>query len=98
MNRRPLSRDEPADLRSPPDTGRCGASLGIDLQRLITCPCGSDKFWEITARGAEVSVRFGRNGTNGQTTTKAFPDAAAARQHADKLIRQKTGKVYVSVA
>jgi predicted DNA-binding WGR domain protein len=59
---------------------------------------GSDKFWEITARGTEVSVRFGRNGSNGQTTTKIFPDAAAARKHADKLIRQKTGKGYVAVA
>src|SRR5262245_44944321 len=26
---------------------------------------GSDKFWEITPRGTEVSVRFGRNGTQG---------------------------------
>jgi predicted DNA-binding WGR domain protein len=59
---------------------------------------GSDKFWEITTRGTEVIVRFGRNGTSGQTTTKVFPDAAAARKHADKLIRQKTGKGYVAVA
>jgi predicted DNA-binding WGR domain protein len=59
---------------------------------------GSDKFWEITTRGTEVNVRFGRNGTNGQTTTKMFPDAAAARNHADKLIRQKTGKGYIAVA
>jgi predicted DNA-binding WGR domain protein len=59
---------------------------------------GSDKFWEITTRGTEVSVRFGRNGTSGQTTNKTFPDAAAARTHADKLIRPKTGKGYVAVA
>ena len=59
---------------------------------------GSDKYWEITTRGTEVAVRFGRNGTQGQTTTKVFPDAAAARNHADKLIRQKTGKGYVAVA
>ena len=59
---------------------------------------GSDKFWEITTRGTEVSVRFGRNGTNGQTTTKILPDAAPASQHAEKLIRQKTGKGYVAIA
>ena len=59
---------------------------------------GSDKFWEITTHGTEVRVRFGRNGTQGQTTTKIFPDATAARQHADKLIRQKTGKGYIAVA
>ena len=44
---------------------------------------GSDKFWEITTHGAEVTVRFGRNGTQGQTTTKTFPDTAAVRKHAD---------------
>jgi predicted DNA-binding WGR domain protein len=59
---------------------------------------GSDKFWEMTTHGTEVSVRFGRNGTQGQTTTKIFLDVAAARKHADKLIRQKTGKGYVAVA
>lgn len=59
---------------------------------------GSDKFWEITTRGTAVVVRFGRNGTQGQMTTRTFPDAAAARHHADKLIRQKTGKGYVAVA
>ena len=59
---------------------------------------GSDKFWEITTHGSEVTVRFGRNGTQGQSTSKIFPDAAAARHHADKLIRQKTGKGYVAVA
>ena len=58
---------------------------------------GSDKFWEITSHGSEVTVRFGRNGSQGQTTTKIFPDPAAARQHADKLIRAKTNKGYVEV-
>jgi predicted DNA-binding WGR domain protein len=59
---------------------------------------GSDKFWEVTTRATEVTVRFGRNGTQGQMTTRTFPDAAAARRHADQLIRQKTGKGYVAVA
>jgi predicted DNA-binding WGR domain protein len=34
---------------------------------------GSDKFWEVTTRGTEVSVRFGRNGSKGQMTTKTSP-------------------------
>jgi len=33
-------------------------------------------------------VTLGRNGTNGQATKKAFPDEAAAKKHADKLILQ----------
>ena len=55
----------------------------------------SNKFWEISLEGTSVTVRFGRIGTNGQTQTKTFPDAAAAQQHHDKLVEEKTGKGYV---
>ena len=58
---------------------------------------GSDKFYELTTSGNEVVVRFGRNGTNGQTTTKSFPDDAAAEKHARKLVAQKLGKGYIEV-
>ena len=54
----------------------------------------SDKFWELSTDGNKVLVRFGRNGTNGQTSTKSFDDAAAAQKHTDSLIRQKTAKGY----
>jgi predicted DNA-binding WGR domain protein len=67
------------------------------LRRFEFVGGGSDKFWEVRTEGGEVTVRFGRNGTNGQITSKAFPDAAAARRYADRLIRQKTGKGYFEV-
>jgi len=35
---------------------------------------GSDKFWEISIQGKDVTVRFGRNGTNGQSSVKSFAD------------------------
>jgi DNA ligase-1 len=54
----------------------------------------SAKFWEISASGAEVTLRYGRIGTQGQTKTKSLADAAAARQYAAKLIAEKTGKGY----
>jgi DNA ligase-1 len=57
----------------------------------------SDKFWEIQVTGKETLVRFGRNGTNGQSSAKSFADEAAAQNHADKLIAEKTGKGYVEV-
>jgi predicted DNA-binding WGR domain protein len=57
----------------------------------------SDKFWEVQMAGKEVTVRFGRNGADGQTNTKAFPDAAAASMHADKLVRAKLRKGYVEI-
>jgi hypothetical protein len=39
----------------------------------------SDKFWEVSVDGTDVEVRFGRNGTNGQTNIKSFPTLNAAR-------------------
>jgi len=58
----------------------------------------SAKFWEIRVAGAEVTVRYGRLGTDGQCQNKTLPDAAAAAKHAEKLIAQKTGKGYAEVA
>jgi DNA ligase-1 len=55
----------------------------------------SSKFWEVSLSGNDVTVRFGKIGTQGQTQTKTFDDAAAAQKHADKLIGEKTKKGYV---
>jgi DNA ligase 1 len=54
----------------------------------------SAKFWEIGVSGDEVTIRYGRIGTAGQTLTKVLPNAAAAAKHADKLIASKTAKGY----
>lgn len=58
---------------------------------------GSDKFWEVSIDGNNVFIRFGRNGTNGQSTTKSFADGSAAQKHTDKLVREKVAKGYVEV-
>ncbi len=57
----------------------------------------SSKFWEVSASGDALTVRYGRIGTNGQTQTKSFASAAKAQAEHDKLIREKTGKGYVEV-
>ena len=57
----------------------------------------SSKFWEVELDGSGVTVRFGRIGTNGQTQTKTFADAAAAKKEYDKLVKDKTGKGYGEV-
>lgn len=54
----------------------------------------SSKFWEVAVSGTDVTVRYGRIGSNGQTQTKSFPDGSAATKHADKLVREKTAKGY----
>ncbi len=55
----------------------------------------SDKFWEISVDDCEVTVRYGRTGSNGQTNTKSFASATKAHEHAEKLIKEKTEKGYV---
>ncbi|MCY2993880.1 MAG: WGR domain-containing protein [Planctomycetota bacterium] len=55
----------------------------------------SAKLWELGISGTEVTVRFGRIGTDGQTQVKSFPDPAAATRHAEKLVTAKIGKGYV---
>jgi DNA ligase 1 len=58
----------------------------------------SAKFWEVTTSGADLTVTFGRLGTDGQTQTKTLSDLEAATKHANKLIGQKTAKGYHEVA
>jgi predicted DNA-binding WGR domain protein len=55
----------------------------------------SSKFWEVDQDGANVTVRFGRIGTNGQSKTKELGSEAEARAHAEKLISEKVAKGYV---
>ncbi|MBL8300055.1 MAG: DUF4132 domain-containing protein [Rhodanobacteraceae bacterium] len=57
----------------------------------------SSKFWEIGQDEAELQIRWGRIGTQGQSQTKSFADAAKARAALDKLIAEKTGKGYAEV-
>lgn len=58
----------------------------------------SQKFWEIGVSDAEVTVRYGKIGTDGQTRTKTLANAVAAQGHADKLIDEKLGKGYEEIS
>ena len=66
-------------------------------RRFEYADANSKKFWELTLRGAEVTVHFGRIGTSGQGETKTFPNAEAATKHADSKIREKLNKGYLEV-
>jgi DNA ligase 1 len=57
----------------------------------------SNKFWEVATQGTEVTVRYGRVGSQGQSNVKSFPDEAAAARHVEKLVQEKTGKGYQEV-
>lgn len=58
----------------------------------------SAKFWEVQQAGHDVTVRFGRLGTTGQTQTKTFPDTGKAAKHVEKCVAEKLGKGYVERA
>ena len=44
-----------------------------------------------------MTVRYGRNGTPGQINSKTFASPGGAQKHAQKAIREKTGKGYIEV-
>jgi predicted DNA-binding WGR domain protein len=54
----------------------------------------SAKFWEITDDGLDLTVRYGRLGTNGQSKTTTFGSVEAAAAQAGKLIAEKIRKGY----
>jgi DNA ligase-1 len=83
-----------AEPSSPPPNA---ASPVATARRFELSDGRSDKFWEVAAAGTEVTVRFGRIGTAGQTQVKSFPDAVAAGKHVEKLIGEKLQKGYVPV-
>ena len=54
----------------------------------------SSKFWEIDTKGKTVTVRFGKIGTDGQTTVKTFSAPRDATAHAAKVTAEKVKKGY----
>ena len=54
----------------------------------------SNKFWEIELEGSSFTTRYGRIGTDGQSTTKDFKSPADAKKAYDKLVQEKVNKGY----
>lgn len=55
----------------------------------------SQKFWEILREGTDVTVRYGRIGSAGQSKVKGFASESAAAAHAADLIGKKTKEGYI---
>jgi DNA ligase 1 len=55
----------------------------------------SNKFWEISLKGSDVTTLYGRIGSEGRSTTKSFDNPAGAKAFAEKIIGQKTKEGYV---
>lgn len=55
----------------------------------------SQKFWEIQQQGTDVTVRYGRIGSAGQSKVKSFASESAATAHAADLIGKKAKEGYI---
>ena len=85
----------PASTLEPP-SNLPATTLGARRFELVEG--SSQKFWEIRREAFDVTVRYGRIGTDGQSKTKGFADEEGARKYFDGLIREKEGKGYEEVA
>lgn len=58
-------------------------------------PNGAEhKFYEVTIDDVNLTIRYGRIGTDGQSQQKAFPSFEKAKSEADKKIKEKKRKGY----
>ena len=58
----------------------------------------SNKFWLVSIENDSLRIQFGKIGSNGQIQLKKLPDASAATEEAERLIREKTKKGYAELA
>lgn len=87
--------DDEEDEEEAPPKKSGGGSAGGGAPRYFEFVEGtSSKFWEISLDGNEVTTRWGRIGTDGQSKTKSFANEAAAAKFAAGLIDEKTEKGY----
>ncbi len=54
----------------------------------------SNKFWEVSVAGSTVTARYGKIGTNGQTSVKELDSPEQAQEHATKQAAGKLKKGY----
>lgn len=64
------------------------------LRRFEFSDAKSHKFWEIQIDNTDVTVRYGKVGSKGQTKIKSFDDEDAAHTFAQTSIGKKTKKGY----
>ena len=54
----------------------------------------SKKFWEVSVSGKKVNIRYGKIGTDGQTSLEELGTPAEAKTHAEKQAAGKVKKGY----
>jgi predicted DNA-binding WGR domain protein len=64
------------------------------MGRLVFTEGSSNKFWEGSAKGSSLTVKWGRVGTEGQSKVKKLASPAAAARELAKLVEEKRRKGY----
>jgi predicted DNA-binding WGR domain protein len=82
----PVARLEP-ELETAP-VGAAGA------RRLVFTEGTSRKFWQVAREGVDLTITWGRLGTQGQVQVKTFGTEARAQAELDKLVAEKLRKGY----
>jgi DNA ligase-1 len=88
----PTTTQVPASGNASPSSATRASARRFELDE-----GGSRKFWEITQDGREVTVRYGRISSDGQSRAKQLASEEAARQHVAGLVGEKMGKGYREV-
>ena len=72
-------------------------SIDSDLRYFEFKDAHSSKFWELSVAGSTVTARYGKIGTNGQTSVKELDSPEQAQEHARKQAAGKLKKGYQEI-
>jgi DNA ligase-1 len=86
---------EPAPFLKAPPIKIHVRSESMDPRHFEFVEGTSSKFWEIERAGRDVTTRWGRIGSAGQSKTKTFSDEIAAMKEYEKLIAEKSRSGYI---
>jgi len=81
-------------MSTDPDSDRpCSETLYLEFS-----DDKSHKFYEVTVLGTSVTIRYGRIGSSGQSSSTTYATAEKAQSEATQKINEKLRKGYVQVA
>ncbi|WP_390884399.1 WGR domain-containing protein [Humisphaera borealis] len=94
----PAGETEPGTNGPSSKTGESGSNVAPPaFRRFEYNDEKSSKFWEVGRSGCDVTTKWGRIGSAGQSKSKTFANEDAAKKQAEKLIEEKTGEGYDEV-
>ncbi len=90
----PVKKPAPAAAPAAASSGKSSKSSEAGARYFEFVEGSSAKFWEIRVEGSTFFTRYGKIGTDGQTTQKDYDSDDKAQAEAAKLVAEKTKKGY----